>query len=160
MKYLLAIYAGLILALLLSGCSPQPVDFDKATQNCKVTKQSGQTIVICPDGSQETIEDGKDGQSITGPKGDTGLKGDKGDKGDQGDAGSNGTSVTMVRLCPGTPNYGTFIEVAFCINNKLYATYSANGGFSTEIFPGFYASNGINSSCAFEVQANCSIVWH
>ncbi len=103
-------------------------------------------------------------QVLEGPAGRdgaTGAQGEKGDKGDQGETGApgiNGTSVTVVKLCPGTTTYPSkFVEIAFCIDNKLYATYSANGGFSTEIPPGTYGSNGINSSCNFVVGANCTI---
>jgi hypothetical protein len=96
-----------------------------------------------------------------GPAGETGAQGEKGDKGDQGDTGApgiNGTSVTVVKLCPGTTTYPSkFVEVAFCINNKLYGTYSANGGFSTELPPGTYGSNGINASCNFVIAANCVV---
>ncbi len=100
-------------------------------------------------------EDGKDGESIQGP---AGPQGNSGPAGANGLPGINGTSVTVVKLCPGTTVYPSkFVEVAFCIGNKLYATYSANGGFSTEIPPGSYGSNGINASCNFVVLPNCGI---
>jgi len=75
-----------------------------------------------------------------------------------GTNGSDATPVTAVKLCPGTTTYPSkFVEVAFCISNKLYGTYSANGGFSTELPPGAYGSNGVNSSCNFVIGANCSV---
>lgn len=90
---------------------------------------------------------GSNGQSIVGPAGP------------QGSPGLNGSGVTVIKFCPGVTTYPSkFIEVGFCIGNKLYGTYSANGGFSTEIPPGSYGSNGINASCDFVVGPNCSIV--
>lgn len=85
--------------------------------------------------------------------------GEKGDTGPQGEAGADATPVTVVKLCPGATTYpSTFIEVAFCVQGSLYATYSANGGFTTELVPGHYSSHAINSSCGFTVQANCVVV--
>ncbi len=84
----------------------------------------------------------------------------RGEKGESivGPQGLAGTSVTVVKFCPGTTVYPSkFIEVGFCIGGKLYATYSQNGGFSTEIPPGTYGSNGINASCNFTVLPNCVI---
>lgn len=93
-----------------------------------------------------------------GQDGSTGPEGEKGDQGERGDDGIDGTSVTVVKLCPGVTVYPSkFVEVAFCIGSKLYATYSANGGFTTEIPPGTYGSNGINASCNFVVKPNCQI---
>jgi predicted small lipoprotein YifL len=108
-----------------------------------------------------------------GPAGSPGAQGPKGDKGDQGDVGSPGmpgqdgsdgqpgapgTVVQFVQLCPGTPSYpSTFIEYAVCVENKLYAVYSANGGFLTYLPPGAYQSNAIGSACNFTVGANCQV---
>lgn len=109
---------------------------------------------------------GPSGNTIVGPQGPQGAIGDTGPKGNQGDAGQNGlngsngidaTSVTIVQLCPGTSNYGTFIEVGFCVQGNLYGTYSANGGFSTLLAPGSYSSNAIESSCNFTVLPDCII---
>lgn len=90
-----------------------------------------------------------------------GEKGEAGEVGTTGPAGTNGqdaTPVTVVQLCPGTTIYPTtYVEVAFCIGGKLWATYSANGGFSTEIPPGTYNSNGVGSSCTFTVSSNCEV---
>jgi hypothetical protein len=89
---------------------------------------------------------GKDGQSITGPQGQ------------QGAPGEDGASVTVVKLCPGNTSYpNTFVEVAFCIDGHLYATYSTHGGFTAEIVPGTYSSNAVNSSCTFTVGNNCEV---
>lgn len=75
-----------------------------------------------------------------------------------GSNGTNGVSPTTVQLCRGTPSYpSTFVEVAFCLNNELYAVYSQNGGFMTLIPPGQYSSNGIGSSCSFTVLSGCRV---
>lgn len=94
------------------------------------------------------------------------LKGAKGDPGIQGVPGNDGVdgtdamSVTVVKLCPGAPSYpSTFIEYAFCIQGNLYATYSANGGFTTYLPPGIYNSVAVNSSCTFTVGDNCQITY-
>ncbi len=124
------------------------------------------TVLIISCG-QKTI------QGPVGPKGSTGITGvtgaaglpgndgTTGPTGPQGQPGVDGTdadSVTIVKLCPQTTTYpSTFVEIAFCVNHKLYGTYSANDGFSTEIVPGTYSSNGINSSCTFIVTENCQV---
>lgn len=70
----------------------------------------------------------------------------------------NGTTVTPVQFCPGTTTYpSTFNEVGLCINDTLWAVYSANDGFLTEIPPGTYLSNAIGSSCTFTVLPGCII---
>lgn len=93
-----------------------------------------------------------------GPRGFEGLPGPQGPQGEQGLPGINATPVTMVQLCPGVPTYPTtFIEYAFCVSGQLYATYSANGGFTTYLPPGAYSSNAINSACAFTVSDNCQV---
>lgn len=104
-------------------------------------------------------KNGKDGApGSQGPQGVPGLMGPAGPTGPQGAPGIDGTSVTVVKFCPGTTVYPSkFIEVGFCIGGKLYAVYSANGGFESEIPPGSYGSNGINASCNFTVLANCGI---
>lgn len=98
---------------------------------------------------------------IAGPKGDPGLNGQDGaigTTGPQGNPGVDATPVTIVKLCPGSTIYpSTFVEVAFCINNKLYAVYSTNGGFESEIPPGSYNSNGVNSTCTFTVTSGCVV---
>lgn len=79
-------------------------------------------------------------------------------KGDPGPRGMDGTIITSVQLCPGTTTYpSTFVEVAFCINNSLYAVYSANNGFLTYLPPGTYSSNAIGSACSFTVLPGCTV---
>lgn len=106
--------------------------------------------------------------ACAGPKGDTGEQGPQGPSGapgavgatgNTGPAGQNGSTITLVQLCPGTPTYPTtFIEFAFCVNNNLYAVYSANDGFETILPPGEYESNGIGSRCDFQVISGCQII--
>lgn len=75
-----------------------------------------------------------------------------------GAAGLNGTIITPVKFCSQSPSYPTtFPEYGLCINNNLYAVYSANDGFLTLIPPGVYSSNAIGSACSFTVLANCKI---
>jgi len=81
-----------------------------------------------------------------------------GTNGSNGANGTPGTVISSIALCPGTTVYPSkFVEVAFCMNNELYAVYSQNGGFLTHIPAGTYGSNGINASCNFTVGANCSV---
>lgn len=72
-----------------------------------------------------------------------------------GTNGTNGTIIQPIQLCATNPagsySSGTFPEVGFCIQNNLYGVYSTNGGFMTEIFPGPWSSDGVNSSCNFTV---------
>lgn len=91
----------------------------------------------------------------TGPQG---LQGETGGSGSQGLPGIDSTPVTVVQLCPGVTTYpGVFVEVAICLQNKLYAVYSANGGFLVELVPGNYSSNAIGSSCSLTVAPNCVV---
>ena len=111
--------------------------------------------VITVNGSQSVIcngavgSPGAPGLSIVGPSGP---------QGPAGQPGAPGTQISIVQFCSGTTTYPlTFAEVGFCIDGNLYATYSANDGFSSLIPPGQYSSNGINSSCTFTVGAQCRI---
>jgi len=116
-----------------------------------------------PMGSFVVPMKGDTGASVVGPKGDTGDKGDSGKDGAQGPAGdvgprgADGEIATVVQLCPGSSNYGVFIEVALCINGVLYGVYSDHGGFMTYLAPGNYYSNGIGSACNFKVVTSCTI---
>jgi hypothetical protein len=95
----------------------------------------------------------------TGPQGMVGPEGIPGGIGPQGIPGEAGTQFTIVQFCPNsTPAYPTtFPEVGFCIDNKVYAVYSANDGFLTEILPGTYESNAVGSSCTFTLLDNCVV---
>lgn len=95
-----------------------------------------------------------------GPAGTNGKDGKDGQPGEtvQGPPGVDATPVIMVKLCPGENTYpSVFVEYAFCIQSKLYATYSANGGFSTYLPPGQYNSNAVGSSCTFTVAEGCQV---
>ena len=92
------------------------------------------------------------------PKGDRGDRGPKGFDGYDGNDGIDATPMRIVQLCDGTTVYPTaFVEVGFCLQGEVYATYSANGGFSTKLPPGNYSSNAIGSSCNFTVGLDCKI---
>jgi hypothetical protein len=67
-------------------------------------------------------------------------------------------NFSIVQFCPGVTTYPqTFSEIGFCINNQLYAVYSIPNAFLTLVPPGMYSSNGINSSCTFNVGLNCEV---
>jgi Collagen triple helix repeat (20 copies) len=104
--------------------------------------------------------DGTNGTNgATGAQGPQGPQGIPGSTGAQGPAGADGTQITVVQFCPGTPSYpSTFPETGLCINGNIYAVYSKNDGFLTEIPPGLYRSNAVSSSCTFAVGANCQIL--
>jgi len=80
--------------------------------------------------------------------------------GPQGLSGKDGTQINIVQFCPNVSSHYPLIfpEIGFCINNKIYAVYSANDGFMAEIVPGYYWSNAIGSICNFTVKDNCEIV--
>ena len=88
-----------------------------------------------------------------GPTGNTGLTGGT------GQPGADGISPTPIQLCSTcTPSYpSTFPEVVFCYSGNLYGTYSANGGFSSELPPGQYSSDGVNCSCTVTIGPNCQV---
>lgn len=95
---------------------------------------------------------------LKGDTGDTGPMGPQGTPGSQGSAGTNATPVTIVNLCPGVTTYASvFVEVAICLDNKLYGVYSSLGGFMTYLPPGNYSSNAIGSACNLTVLPNCQV---
>ncbi len=102
---------------------------------------------------------GGDGVGIQGAVGATGSQGRQGETGTAGLNGINGqdaTPVTVVPLCPGVSSYGTFVEVAVCLNGSLYGVYSQNGGFLTLLANGSYSSNAIGSACNLAVRG-CNV---
>jgi hypothetical protein len=99
---------------------------------------------------------GKGEKGDTGAQGEQGIQGEQGSTGAQGPRGADGTTITIVQLCPGAPSYGTFVELAQCINGKLYGVYSANGGFLAYFADGNYTSNGIGSACNLTVSG-CTV---
>jgi hypothetical protein len=110
-------------------------------------------MAACANNKGEPGIPGKDG--APGHDGSPGLIGPVGPT---GPAGADGRIATVVTLCPGHTSYSsTFVEVALLINGKLYAVYSQNGGFLTEIPPGRYHSQGIGSACDFTVNPDATI---
>ena len=78
--------------------------------------------------------------------------------GANGNTGLDGTQISTVQFCPGATSYPSeFNEIGICIGGNIYAVYSANDGFLTQIVPGSYNSNAIGSSCNFTVLPNCVI---
>lgn len=94
-----------------------------------------------------------------GATGPVGNQGDPGLQGPDGRPGADGTAVTLIKFCPtAIATYPlVFPEYGICVNNQIYAVYSANGGFLTVIPPGTYSSNAIGSACDFTVAPNCVI---
>lgn len=87
-----------------------------------------------------------------------GAQGPTGTNGTNGSNGTDGSTITTVQFCSASTVYpSTFSEVGLCINGNLWAVYSANDGFLTEIVPGAYTSDGIGSSCNFTVLPNCIV---
>lgn len=149
--------------------------------SCSVTNVSansvapnGGAMISCEDGTNTLVlngingtngingrdgvdgQDGKDG--VDGVDGQDGRDGINGTNGADGKDAAPGTIVQSVQFCSGVTSYpAKFNEVGFCVAGKLYAVYSANGGFMAEIPPGTYSSNGINSSCTFTVGLNCQV---
>lgn len=104
---------------------------------------------------------GAPGQNgLKGPQGAQGEAGAVGPRGEPGRDGIDASGVTVVQLCRScTPMYpSVFAEIGFCINNKLYGTYSANGGFSAYLPVGGYISNGIGCTCTFTITSGCNVV--
>lgn len=81
--------------------------------------------------------------------------GPRGESGPQGPPGQN-SEVAIVQLCPGNPQPHVFVEVAICIEDRLYAVYSKHGGFLTYLPNGRYASHGIRSRCNF-IVSGCKV---
>lgn len=142
-------YRALLVSLLLFlGCGLQTI---YPTGACKATQTPTGVKITCPDGSSAILNNGS--------QGDRGPAGEQGPQGEAGQAGTDGTQINIVQFCLNSiPSYpAVFPEVGFCINNKIYAVYSANDGFLTLVPPGVYSSHAIGSSCTFTVLPNCQI---
>lgn len=110
--------------------------------SCMVQQTVSGALIVCSDGSSALASNG-----ATGSTGSTGATGPAGQSG-----------IMIVNLCLGTTSYPTtFVEIGFCIQNKLYAVYSENNGFLVEVPPGYYHSNAHGSSCHFTIQNNCVV---
>lgn len=118
--------------------------------SCTVTSAPLGAIITCTDGTSQLVSNGTNGSD--------GQDGNDGSDGTDGTNGTNATPITVVNLCPGVTSYpSTFVEVAFCMNNELYAVYSQNNGFLVKLPPGNYTSNAHGSTCTLIVQPNCVI---
>lgn len=149
-----------ILMLFLLNCGKDLISIPdlagKDASPCTVVRHDNISTVSCPDGAEVDIPDGATGQA--GSSGPQGAPGTNGTNGNNGQNGVDATPITMVQFCHGIPSYpSTFIEFGFCLQGSLYATYSANGGFTTYLPPGSYSSNAIGSSCNFTVVSGCQI---
>ena len=156
-----------------SSCTTTTVPINNVAPN-------GGALISCGDGSSSLVLNGATGaqgaqgmQGIQGVAGQNGTNGTNGVDGINGTNGSNGvngtngtngqdgtpgTIISPIQFCDGQTTYpSSFPEVGFCINHKIYAVYSANGGFLTEVAPGNWSSNGIGVSCNFTVSDDCVI---
>lgn len=126
---------------------------------CDSTSRFIDCIDGCSNNKGEQGSKGSQGsKGDTGATGSNGLPGTPGINGTNGVNGQDGTSVVWIQFCPGSTSYpSTFIEGGFCINNNIYAVYSANDGFLTLVPPGTYHSSAIGSNCTFTVLPNCVI---
>lgn len=157
-----------IIMMLLSGCT-DGMQGPMGVQGPQVpVLMQPATPTECPTGGTKVTLGGTTYlacNGLPGVVGDTGATGPAGSPGVQGPVGVQGPPgtdimpISIVQFCQGiTPSYpNAFPEIGFCIGNKLYAVYSANGGFMVYTPPGAYYSNGINASCTFTVGDNCEI---
>jgi len=115
---------------------------------------AGGSLIACSDGTHSLVLNGSNGINGT-----NGVNGVNGVNGTNGTNGSNGTVVTAIQFCSGVVGSypSTFPEIGFCINDEIYAVYSANGGFLTKVLPGTWSSDGINASCTFTVGPHCQV---
>jgi hypothetical protein len=108
-----------------SDCGAYPIQGSMAP--------NGGALIRCDNGTDAIILNGSDGQN-----------------------GSPGTVVAPIKFChascAATSYPNNFPEVGFKIDGKIWAVYSKNGGFLTEIVPGRYSSQGVGCSCTFVVN--------
>lgn len=158
----------LLLLIFLSACGRQQYVTGKDGLNGKAGATGSQGAKGATGSVGDTGLPGPQGEAgVQGSAGNTGATGPQGEKGDTGSAGPagvsgvDGTSPTVVQLCPGlgVPSYpNNFLEVGFCISNKLYGVYSANGQAAlTELPPGTYTSTA-PQSCTLTVLTNCEVI--
>ena len=137
------------------GLNAQSAAFSQSTTDTSVCTTGGSILNAGVDTNDDTVL-----QTIEVTTMVITCNGLNGAQGIAGVNGTNATPVTAIQLCPASfiPTYPSiFPEVAFCISNKMYGVYSANGGFMTYLPIGNYNSNGINASCNFNIQANCVV---
>lgn len=179
-------YPSVFLLLpLITSCGayvePGPQGPRGISGNSCTTKQESEGVRInCTDGTSTLIHSGSEGlQGIPGVQGEEGPKGDPGTNGmngvdgingtdgqdgaigptgPQGPPGVNTTPITVIQFCPDV-SLIQFPEVGYCINNQLYAVYSASGqSWLTLIVPGSYVTTTTTGgNCSFQVLSNCVI---
>ena len=160
LKYLILVLTAVFIlsVLVLSGCgNQQPQQGDQGAPgkngndgHTPVVDIVPATLVECPTGGLEVDIDGANSGVV--------CNGVVGSTGPTGTPGQDLTPITIVQFCPGTTVYPSeFNEIGYCLGGNIYATYSANGGFSTLIPPGAYSSNAIGSSCNFTVLPDCGV---
>lgn len=158
-------------AILAVSCALQKKPEETPPRECKVTQVDEGAVIACPGSAPVTVNNGRDGGSITGPKGDKGEQGDSiqgpaGKDGEsiQGPAGRDGTDgintnpVTEVRPCPDTWKPNT--ELFLCINSTLYAVYDPSqlgGVHLTALDEGATYQTTDGRACVFTVKPNCEL---
>ena len=183
MKNLVAL---VVLSVGLMSCAPQ-VDYNvpgkvgpqgprgdsgPAGGNCTVTRNAGEAIITCPDGTTTTISDGTDGTNgqnctvvsmangatISCPDGTSTviLNGTNGVDGLP--APATAYSVTEV-IDPCGPQ-AAFDEVLLKLANGQIMAHFASGAnqFLSLIGPGSYVTTD-NSACHFQVTPSMEVVW-
>ncbi len=149
----------------MSGIKGDPGAPGQDGSSCSVQQITTGAIITCTDSTSAYIANGSQGPAgLDGKDGLDGLQGVQGPTGPMGPIGQPGVSapttgtVTVVPLCGGITVYPVnFVEVALCINSRLYAVYSEHDGFMAEIVPGVYASNAHGNSCTLIVGTNCQV---
>lgn len=159
-KYALLIVFLLLLTVLLTACQC-PRGATGLTGATIPVYSAPASLLQCPTGGTVVTV----GSSISvicnggqGPAGVPGQDGGVGPTGPQGSPGIDTTPISIVQFCPGVTVYpSAFLEIGLIIDGKLYAVYSANNGFLTQIPPGNYSSNAIGSACNFTVNLDLTI---
>lgn len=114
------------------------------------------TYLECPTGGTDLLIGSVPLTICNGATGATGAT-IVGPVGPAGQDGTDSTPIIVVPLCPGTSNYGVFVEVALNIGGKLFGIYSQNGGFLTYLAPGNYTSNAIGSACNLTINSDGTV---
>ena len=165
MKFFTYWFIGFVVGLtVLVGCA-LGIKAPPSSQPCTAVAALGGAQVTCPDGTSVFVPNGASGapgqDGVDGTQGTPGQAGQNGATGPTGANGANGADaipVTSVKLCPGESTYpSAFVEYALCLEGRLFAVYSANGGFLALLPPGNYSSNAIGSSCSLTVGPNCQV---
>lgn len=154
MKYIEA----LILALLVTSCVKGPTG-DPGADAIPPDIQVGPST-HCPSGGLDVTINGYTTVICNGMNGVDGIDGQNGHDGTNGQDGAPGTVIVMVKFCPGvTPHYpNSFPEWGIKIGTGIWAVYSANGGFLTQLLPGSYTTTGIGTNCNFTITTDGQVL--